>query len=121
MKKKIVIAIILIFIIALSTIGVNELKTVSPTAAVQATISPTAKKITSLSYQGSNGKDALTLLKQQASVEQDHSGLVVSIDDTKPIGHAYWAFYVNGKLASVGPAEYVTKNGDKIEWKIEKY
>ena len=33
----------------------------------------------------------------------------------------YWAFYINGKMANVGAADYQTKEGDKIEWKIEKY
>lgn len=76
-----------------------------------------------LSYRGQNGEDALTLLKKQASIEKNTSSLVVGIngrkaDDTK---REYWAFYVNGKMAQVGPAEYQTKTGDKIEWKIEKY
>ena len=85
---------------------------------------PTAQKRTNyFSYAGKNGQNALTLLKDKTTVIQDHSGLVISIngrkaDNTK---HEYWAFYVNGKYASVGPATYVTKDGDKIEWKIEKY
>lgn len=74
-------------------------------------------------YKGRVGKNALELLKVYADVEQDRSGLVVSIkgrasDNAK---REYWAFYVNGKMAQVGPADYVTKNNDVIEWKIEKY
>ncbi len=76
-----------------------------------------------ITYSGQSGKDALTLLKQVALVEQNASGLVTGIkgraaQDTK---QEYWAFYVNGKMSEVGPGEYVTKEGDKIEWKIEKY
>lgn len=76
-----------------------------------------------VSYKGENGKDALTLLKQIGEVEQNSSGLVIGIngrkaDDSKK---EFWAFYVNGKLSEVGPAEYQTKEGDKIEWKIETY
>lgn len=76
-----------------------------------------------LSYTGEEGVDALTLLKQQVTVEQDQSGLVVSINGRKADSpkQEYWAFYVNGKLAPVGPAEYKTKEGDKVEWKIETY
>lgn len=86
-----------------------------PTAASQ-----TTKNVT-ITYKGENGVDALTLLKKQATVRQDNSGLVVSINGVKPGGHEYWAFYINNKLAPVGPAEYKTKNGDLITWKIEKY
>jgi len=32
----------------------------------------------------------------------------------------FWAFYVNGKQSTVGAGGYQLKNGDKIEWKIEK-
>jgi hypothetical protein len=78
-------------------------------------------QITIFSYKGQNGKDALTLLKEKTTVEQNKSGLVVSIAGNKPTGHNYWAFYVNGKYAQVGPAQYMTKNSDSIFWKVEKY
>lgn len=83
----------------------------------------TTTEVDSISYQGKNGKDALTLLKEQAKVEQDTSGLVVSINGRKSDSskREYWAFYVNGKLAEVGPADYKTKDEDTIEWKMEKY
>ena len=87
----------------------------------QAAIHAAQQKIPTVTYVGENGQDALALLKQYTSVEQDHSGLVVAINGYKPTGHNYWAFYVNGKLASVGPASYVTKNSDTIQWKVEKY
>ncbi|HVF69160.1 MAG TPA: DUF4430 domain-containing protein [Xanthomonadales bacterium] len=76
-----------------------------------------------LSYQGEDGKDALSLLKDKATVEQNSSGLVISINDrlAEDKNKEFWAFYVNGKMAEVGPAEYITKDTDKIEWKIERY
>lgn len=90
--------------------------------------SPEATSVTKqqseiLSYKGEKEKDALTLLKEKATVEQDRSGLVISIKGRKADSakHEYWAFYVNGKLAAVGPADYQTKHEDKIEWRIEKY
>lgn len=78
---------------------------------------------TTFSYKGQTGKDALTLLKTKTPINQDKSGLVVSINDRQADNtkHEYWAFYVNGKYASVGPASYQTKNTDVILWKIEKY
>jgi hypothetical protein len=33
----------------------------------------------------------------------------------------FWAFYINGKQATVGAGSYQLRNNDKIEWKIEKY
>ena len=75
------------------------------------------------SYQGEAGKDALTILKEKATVEQDDSGIVVAINGRKAISEKreYWAFYVNGQLAPMGPADYETKEGDRIEWRIENY
>ena len=91
------------------------------TISAKPTVVSSPVKAATYSYKGESGFDALTLLKKHASVEQDKSGLVVSINGNKPTGHNYWAFYVNGTYAQVGPAQYQTKNGDKIEWKIEKY
>ena len=121
MKKIIAIIGVLILIV----IGIFVFHPVSNVSQEMSSVRPTVvskqTEIATVSYKGENGKDALTLLKKQATVEQDHSGLVVGINGNKPTGHEYWAFYVNGKLASVGPADYKTTNTDKIEWKIEKY
>ena len=84
---------------------------------------PTITLERNLTYKGVEGKNALTLLKEKATIEQDASGLVVSINGRKADlgGREYWAFYVNSQMAPVGPADYKTKNEDNIEWKIEKY
>ena len=76
-----------------------------------------------ITYAGEEGKTAQELLMKKGKVSLDSSGMVSIInsrvaDTTK---HEYWAFYINGKMSSVGAASYVTKNTDKIEWKIEKY
>ena len=75
------------------------------------------------SYKGENGKNALEILKGKTKIEQNPSGLVVSISGRMAYSanKEYWSFYVNGKMAQVGPADYNTKNGDLIEWRIEKY
>ena len=75
------------------------------------------------SYVGVEGTDALTLLQKEAEVKQNSSGLVTSINgrEASDADREYWAFYVNGEMASVGPADYVTKDGDVLEWKIETY
>lgn len=90
----------------------------SPTATSEVHLSETH-----VMYPGVEGKDALELLKELAPIEQDASGLVVSINNRKADSakREYWAFYVNGKLSEVGPADYKPKSGDRIEWKIERY
>ncbi len=74
-------------------------------------------------YSGKEGVDALTLLKQQTSVEQNSTGLVTAINKRKAdaSNKEYWSFFVNGKMAEVGPADYLTKDSDQIEWRIETY
>ena len=80
---------------------------------------------TSVTYDGQTGKTAIELLKSHAAVEtKAYTGIgemVVSIDGTKPKDSSeFWAFYVDGKQAQVGADQYVTKDGEKIEWKLEK-
>ncbi len=77
----------------------------------------------SFTYKGKTGKNALSLLKEKTAIELDKSGLVISINNRRvdSVKHEYWAFYVNGKQASVGPSDYQTKDNDTIDWKIEKY
>ncbi|HTU84223.1 MAG TPA: DUF4430 domain-containing protein [Solirubrobacteraceae bacterium] len=46
--------------------------------------------------------------------------LVTSIDGVKPKGSDYWAFYVNGKAASVGVCAVKLKAGEKLLFKVAK-
>jgi len=95
---------------------------------IQKTVVPSstptiAQSTDAFSYKGETGKDALTLLEEKTTVEQAQSGLVIAIngrkaDDKK---HEFWAFFVNGKEAEVGPASYKTKDTDTIAWRIERY
>jgi hypothetical protein len=74
-------------------------------------------------YDGKEGIDALTLLKEKTAVEQDKSGMVVSINGrkTETEKREFWGFYVNGEMAQVGSADFKTKDTDVINWKIENY
>lgn len=87
------------------------------------TPTPSSVSVKSISYKGQNGTDALSLLKTHHTVEQDKSGLVVRIDTYKASAakREYWAFYINGKLAQVGPQAYKTLSTDVIAWKIVTY
>lgn len=102
----------------------SQRKEAAQQAVKQTTVVSKVEKADTFSYKGEEGKDALFLLKQSAkSVEQNGTGLVIAINNRKAddIKKEYWAFYVNGKMAGVGPADYKTKDGDRIEWKIEHY
>lgn len=85
--------------------------------------SDSSQTTTAFSYSGEAGKDALTLLQKHATVRFSQPGMVNSINgrEADNAKHEYWAFYVNGKLAQVGAADYQTKTGDQIMWKIETY
>jgi hypothetical protein len=92
----------------------------TPVITVSPTVNPSADQV---EYPGVDGVDALTLLKQKTEVEQDASGMVISISGRRADNnqHEFWSFYINGQSAQVGPASYITKNNDVIIWKIEKY
>jgi hypothetical protein len=73
-----------------------------------------------------SGKTALELTKGVARVVTKGDGAAAYVTEINGIVASdakkeYWAFYINGKMAEVGAGSYILKNGDKIEWKIEKY
>lgn len=76
-----------------------------------------------LAYKGEDGKTALALLQEKATVEISGTGemaFVTSINGYKPdVKKEYWSFYINGKASQVGAGSYQTKNTDLIEWKLE--
>lgn len=77
-----------------------------------------------LNYDGQNGKTALELLRVTHKVEVQESSIgtfVNSIDNTKNEDNKYWMFYVEGKLASESADKYITKDGEKIEWRYEAF
>ncbi len=75
-----------------------------------------------IQYQGVQGRTALDLLKSKYKVETktfSAGEYVQAINDQAADSSHYWAFYVNGKQATVGASSYVTTNSDSIEWKLE--
>ena len=77
----------------------------------------------SFEYKVENGKDALSLLKEKTTVELNDKGMVVLVNGRKAETEKreFWGFYVNGKMAEVGAADFKTKDTDVINWKIENY
>lgn len=72
------------------------------------------------------GETALELLKKTNSVVTQGEGenaFVTEINSVKTDSNKkeFWAFYINGKTASIGAGSYQLQNNDRIEWKIEKY
>lgn len=72
------------------------------------------------------GKTALDLLQKTATIQLNGQGkeaFVTSINDVAAAAKnkQYWAFYINSKQAQVGAGSYTLVDGDKIEWKLEKY
>jgi hypothetical protein len=132
--KKLIITIVAFIIIGVggTTVVVSQLaddkkkdsKTSSQQQTNPATNKPPTESDTYVTYDGQAGKTALVLLKEKNSTvvtkDSDYGPYVDSINGIAGgTGGKYWAFYVNGKLASVGADAYETKAGDKIEWKFE--
>lgn len=70
-------------------------------------------------------KTALDLLKGSYQVQTKNFGpglgeFVEEVNGVKPDRDEFWAFYVNGKSSNVGAGSYTPKDGDSLEWKLEK-
>lgn len=91
---------------------------------VQATVVTNAQhQLTQISYHGQAGVDALTLLKQKATVQVKHysfGDLVTAINGSVGTGPKYWTFYVNGKQSQVGAGNYKTRDSDTLAWKLQQ-
>lgn len=85
---------------------------------------PHVASATTVSYQGEEGKSAMSLLKANYQVETQSFGnlgeFVKSINGIQPDSTHFWALYVNGSISQVGADAYITKPTDIIEWKLEK-
>jgi hypothetical protein len=74
-----------------------------------------------IAYNGEEGKTALEILKSRAQVRTSTSSLgelVEEINGVKGNDHEHLLFFVNGQMSKVGAGGYVTKAGDRIEWKL---
>ncbi len=74
-----------------------------------------------IAYKGEEGKTALDILKARAKVRTSTSSLgelVEEINGMKSSEHEHLLFFVNGEMSEVGAGGYVTKQSDRIEWKL---
>lgn len=79
-----------------------------------------------VSYQGEEGKTALELLQQNATVVTSGEGVnafVTTINDrlADSSKNEFWEFKINGTAATVGAGSYVTKDTDTITWQISTF
>ncbi len=75
-------------------------------------------------YSCQTGLTPFKILSERYKIEyekQDLGPLVISINEQKPNGNEYWAFYIDGKMAPVGADNYQCQRDEKIEWKLEKF
>jgi hypothetical protein len=121
--------------IALILIGVSGLASSSKEpnnvvgeAQAQQVVETETRTITSnangtlVKYSGMEGSTALDILKSGAQVQTEDSSFgefVTSINGVEQTDSKYWLFYVNDQAASVGAADYVTNEGDTVEWRLE--
>lgn len=109
------------FIIGLFLAGCNP--TGGKTSVLNVSEVDSKKAVTDyISYSGEDGKTALELLKNMATVESEvvEGGTVVNAINGQAfdyINNKNWLLYVNGQLQEVLPDKYMTKTGDLIEWK----
>ena len=99
---------------------VNEQSVIHVTQSVQG-----EKQNEVLQFSTSEQKNALDLLKGSYQVQTKNFGaglgeLVEEVNAVKPGRDEFWAFYVNGKSSNVGAGSYTPKDGDSLEWKLEK-
>jgi len=72
-------------------------------------------------YDGEDGKTALELLKTKAKVRtstNQFGELVEEINGVRSEGGSYLIYFINGAKAKTGAGNYITKKGEKIEWRL---
>lgn len=78
-----------------------------------------------ISYEGKANTTALSLLEKNAEIKTSGSGKNVFVTTINGITanpkNQYWAFYINGKSATIGAGSYVTKDSDTITWKLSSF
>ena len=77
---------------------------------------------TVVSYDGVEGETALATLKSLTAVRvqgSDYGEFVTGIGEVDADSSKnFWGFYINGEMATVGAGDYLTKQGDQIEWQL---
>ena len=91
------------------------------TPAPSSSMTPPREERLVIAYDGEDGKTALELLKARAQIRTARSQLGELVEEINGVssgdGH-YLIYFVNGAMAKTGAEQYVTRRGDKVEWKL---
>lgn len=121
-QKRIVFGVITGLVVALSITSYTVTTGVMSQTAPETAVSP--QPVTEFTYVATAGTSVLTQLDQIADVktqESEFGAFVDSINGTKGgTDGKYWLYFVNGESATTSADSYITKGGEKIEWKLTK-
>ncbi len=123
--KKIII--LLIFILA--AVGITY--AVKPKQGIAPVVQPEEQVVQEIPrvekdyvvYYGEDGRTAFEILQQLTGIEFqqfDFGVMVNSINGVRPDENHFWKLFYNGQESQVGAGDLQTRNGDVIEWKLEK-
>jgi uncharacterized protein YgiM (DUF1202 family) len=117
--KSALVIFILLWIIAIAACAPRpQVKT--PNAAAASPAQAQNEQIV-IAYEGEDGKTALEILKARARVRTSTGQMGELVEEINGVNNGngyYLIYYVNGAKANVGAGNYITKSGDKIEWKL---
>lgn len=116
--KKLKVIVIAIVVVVAGGLGVVAYKDRHQTTGTSTNQTVEQSKV--VDYDGEEGKTAYDILKAKYNVDATTSSfgvMVNSINGLKATSSEFWLYSVNGKTPDVGADKYVTKTGDKIEWK----
>jgi hypothetical protein len=124
-KSYIAIAVAAVAVAGIATAVVVNRPVESQKNTTTPVVTKTVTQADVVSYTGEKDKTALVQLKAVASgvvTKSSSYGEYVDAIGSLKGGQdgKYWSFYIDGKMASVGGDAYVSKGGEKIEWKFEK-
>lgn len=128
MKKRtstyIAISIMVLALIAIgvAVYGINN-KPSKISQSQQAVLGTTNSK--EITYSGKDGITALVLLQQKYKAEISGTGASAFVTSINGLAanpkNEFWAFNINGKPATVGAGNYITKVDDTITWKLSSF
>lgn len=130
MKKRLYIVTAAVLVVAIGGASIYGLKHQNTTQTqTQTSTTQTAAKVTysnsgkQVDYTGQTGKTALEVLKSLTKVDvgtSSYGEFVTAINGLKADSKLnYWSFYVNGAYASEGAGTYKSKDGEKLQWRLE--
>jgi len=120
MKKLNIGLLLLVFIVALSAVGLSGCQYGSGESQTKTENIAQSKVIV---YAGEEGKSAYDILKSKYQLEADETGsmgvIVKSINGLASTDKEFWLYSVNGTPAEVAADKYITRSSDEIRWEYK--